>query len=93
VSFSTLKVMLPAPLGWSSASLTAQLTTQSLAGTGSTSGAVSVRRSSLTSRGPTGYSSASHCTAIVLTSPSGSVKVISIVAGDVAIDEPSAGSS
>ena len=90
-SFSTRNDRFPAPLGCPSASLTPQLTVQLPLGSASTTSAASVRRSSLTRRGPTVNSSASHCTAIVLTSPSSSLNVISIVAGDVATDAPSAG--
>ena len=90
-SFSTRNDRFPAPLGCPSASLTPQLTVQLPLGSVSTTSAASVRRSSLTRRGPTVKSSASHCTAIVLTSPSSSLNVISIAVGEVASDAPSAG--
>ena len=52
-SFSIRNDRFPAPLGCPSASLTPQLTTQSPLGSASITSAASVRRSSLTRRGPT----------------------------------------
>ena len=91
VSFWTLNVRLPTPFGSPSVSLTPHRTTQVPFGSGSMTSAVRPRLSSVRFGRPMLWSSALQSRAIVLTSPSSSVKTISICAGDVEIFDPSAG--
>src|SRR6056297_395307 len=90
-SFSTVKVMLPTPLGSPSVLLTPHRTTQVPRGSASTTSALSVRPSSPTRGRPMVDSSVLHSTTMVLTSPSSSAKVIWISAGESPMVPPSSG--